>query len=476
MADYDLRFGPLAFVAAADQLSETLGETLEAVGSTLTATERRARGLKLNLPVRAARQEINRKTVGFRLRAQTRELIENARWRGSGFFFTFAADPDLDCWLVVGGGELAETNLGVTFGEWQLDLNDVYVVGRPSTHRPARRFEVGDRRTGLVARDTRGRLFSTDHAAIALPTHLLTLPGDVTAVRLARGRTPSEQLGDSLGGRRLWRKVAATGGDVASYLPASSVLSPLGLHPYADLEAAGAVRVWDTTTKSAPINVATYTAAGDANPAVYGWTRIYGAARAAPDRDLAIDNGVCRLIWLGPTSGGGLALETFDGVTSKYVREGRLAGAGDVAELTVVEVTSERAVLEFRGSAGRVFRVVLERGWYGPRVEAYNDDGGSARLEISQGAASAISAGTAANVDVLTSGGRAVRWAKGTDADARTTFLAGNGTFLNTAGVAYSRTGVVVAQLGSPRGPATDTELAGIGLADARSIPTLVKR
>jgi hypothetical protein len=478
---FDVRIGPLAFVCLADALDETLGEALEAVGAVLTPAEPRPRPLEIVLPVRGTGRELDPREAGYRLRRQLRQLLENPRILSSGLYFHWEADPELDGWLRFGGGKLADTEPGVTFGEWRLELTDCYRVGTPASSRRAMRLELGDRRTGLVALDTRGTLYSTDHAAQALPTQPLTIPGDVASILLAYNRPPaSTTAGPQRATRRLWRTVAAADGDVASYLPDESILTVRG-REYLDLEAAGAVRVWDT--EESTVNVADpsqWTTARDADPTIMGWERVYGpSSKRSPE--LAIDNGVCRLVWLGVTSGEGLALELYDDAAQRFVRIGRLAGATDVREVTIVELTLERVVVEWRG-AERAMRAILCRGWRGPRLEAYNDAiGGTARLEYVAQNAGAITATpqAVAWVEQLTSaaggtGPTSILWAKGTDADARATF-AGAGTFLAGPGVSYSHAGAVVAQLGDLANLAV-ANLAALAVADARAVPVLIAR
>lgn len=685
MADYDLRLGPLRFVAPSGPISLSLGDALEAIGGLVLRGERRARALKLPIIVRGADTAADPKAEGYRIRREVVELLENARATGAGLFLSFGPDPELDAWIRVGGGDLEENELGVTFGEWELELTDAYLAGRPSTHRPARRLELGDRRTGQVARDTRARLYSSDHAAVPLPTLPLVIPGDAELLRLTRGRTPTTADGPTRSGRRLFRRLSGVAGDTASYRPSAAVAAAGG-HPYADLGAPGSVRVWDVGASTVDVNAQAstsgWTAAGDADPTLYGWRRVYGPSRTLADRPLAIDNGLCRVIFLGLSSSQGVAVESFEvganTAPGQYRREARIAAASSTAvEVNVVELTTERAVVEFRYQNGRLLRVILQRGWYGPRVEAYNDDAGTARLEIcpvlgapvitqpaapnahvdlldvalvngirnphlgtnltdwlevggaltsflrvadggalprgfaaerigqpSAGGEASILVGTsaggtavAATEEVLariaarlitadagvtvrpfvrwyTAGGafngdtfgattdassltakfltmratapagsafatvgaqwqgldvgqvrtlrawaaltirnppptdpgyfdgatpgaalgnpftqwtgaadasqsqlvERIRWVKGTDADARTTFLAGNGQYLNGAGVSYSRTGVVVAQLHVPGTTETVAEIASVAIVDARSIQALVRR
>lgn len=478
---FDVRLGPLAFVCPLDSIDEQLGEALEAVGAVLTPSEPRPRPRPLQLPIRGTGRELDPRETGYRLRRQVRQLLENPRMLSSGLYFHWEADPELDGWLRFGGGDVKDTDPGVTFGEWTLELTDCYFVGSPAGSRRGFRLELADRRTGLVPLDSRGLLYSTDHAAQALPTQPLVIPGDVAATLLTYNRPPAAfTIGPLRGIRRLWRTVTAADGDVASFLPDDGALPDEG-RQYLDLEDAGAVRVWDLDDSTVNVaDPANWTTGRDTDPTIMGWERVLGPMRKRAPA-IAVDNGVCRLVWLGATSGEGLALELWDDAAQHYTRLGRLAGATDVREVAIVELTLERAVIEWRG-AERAMRAILCRGWRGPRVEAYNDAaGGTARLEYVAQNAGAITATPQAVtwVEKLQSaaggsGPTSILWAKATDADARATF-AGAGTFLAGPGVSYSHAGAVVAQLGDFAN-LTVAELAALTVADARAVPVLIAR
>lgn len=466
---YDLRLGPLWFVCPIEPVQESIGDGLEVVGAAIAPAERRPRPLTLTLPVRAGRQDVDPTATGLRMRREVRALIDNARWRLGGLYLTFGADPDLEGWYLVGGADLDETNAGVTFGDFRLDLTDVYLVGRPGTHKPARRLDLGDRRTGTVRVDTRGFIYTTDAVGYALPARPLILPGD-TLLPLGAGlRTPSSiQGGPVYDGRRLWREVAAVDGEVVSYLPDDAVTG------YADLDDPGAVRVWNLAGGSVvyPPTIANYSAQRAADPTLDGWERVYGDV-IQPTTRLAVDNGACRVIWLGPGPGSGLALETRDPSTGAYRRIARALHGLNVREARVLEVTTERAVVEFRGGA-RAMRVVLQRGWYGPRIESYNDDGGAARIEI---AGTDFNAAVGAAqipswVDRINVGTDYLLGARQTSTDALDTtpqFIAA------PAAVCLSRTRALVWHL-DLNGQHTSTGLASLSIVDAQAIPTLVER
>lgn len=473
-AAYSLRLGPLSYPCPLDAIGESLGDGLEAVGAALVAAERRPRPFKLTLPVRGDVHEALQRDAGLRLRRQTRQLLENARWLSHGLAFSWRPDPDLEAWLLVGGGDLTETDPGVTFGDFTLELTDCFLVGRPGTHRAARRLELADRRTGLVPRTTRGLVLTTDYAAQALPTTPAILPGDVVSVVGAAGTPASASSGPVVSGRRLYRGYSAVDGEVLSYLPDELVI-PSPLAAALELEAPGGVRAWNQSG-----HVLTDPAAGtplsDRTPELYGWERLYGAAlERAPA--LALDNGLCRLLWLGNGPDQGLALEAFDATAGRYVRHARALHAANVREAFIVELTADRAVLEWRAIDGAAMRAVLQRGWYGPRLESYRP-GGTAALDVAMlgtGQTSAASASPAwVRVATAVTGMRLA----GAQSHAAATWTVGAapGAALNAPVGRWSATDALAVQAAVGSAGPTDTELASLSLADAQAVPVLLAR
>lgn len=468
---YDLRIGPLLLQCPLDQVAEQLGDGLSQVGAALTPAERRPRPLNLKLPVRGYFREIDPVAVGRQQRRQVRQLLNNARWTSQGLYWTWDVDSDLDGWLLTGGGELAESDPGITFAEFELTLNDTFLVAKPGTHRMARRLDLADRRGGAVPRDTRGLIYSTDFNAVALPTEPLQIPGDVLSITGSQNKAPASTSAGAAGpsSRFLWRNVAASPGEVVSYMP-DLVLLPSRRRAPLDLDNLGAVRVWDMNTQAAP-DPATYTGERDRDPdAYYDWERVLGDPLLADTR-LAMDNGWSRVIWLGSQPSQGLAIEYWDATLGCMRRQGRVLASNNVLENTVVEVTPERAVLEFR-AGDKALRCILQRGWTGPRLEAYNDSGGTARIEYAPTAGTpTLGSTTPTWVDTITAGGRVDLWARGTAADVRGTTM----TVLDTPGVVWTRTRAVVGQFSHPGGD-NAALVAGRSLCDHQAVPTLVAR
>jgi hypothetical protein len=481
--DYDIRLGPLAFTWPSDTVTETLGDALEAVGAALTPAERRPRPLKLALRVEG-RNELDNKAAGYRLRRQVRQMLENPHWRQQGLYFWWRADPEMSGWILLGGGELEETDPGVSFGIWALSLESPYLVGRPATHRMGRRLDLADRRTGLVALDTRGTLYSTDFSAEDIPAKPLILPGDIASLVKSANRgigAGTVTASAVRAGRKLWQSIPAIDGDVISYVPDVAVLTD-ELEAPVLLDEPGAVRVWDLSAATTlPPTQATYSTAGDADPTLYGWERVYGSALRRSTAPLAIDNGLVRVLWESVNKG--LAFEWYDTAYAggaRFRREGYLTQlpiggpTTTTGEASVVELTPERAVLEFRlsDSPGAV-RVILQRGWNHARLEVYAPTGLTAQLVYDSAVGTiAVADGAPTSVKTITAAGRIVYVGKGT-VDTVNGAVGAGFAGANTR-VTFSRTSTLVAQVGSPASSAAD--VASWGRVDARSVPVLLRR
>lgn len=473
---YDLHVGPLAFVSPLEEVGETVGDALETVGAALTAAERRPRPIKLKLPVRGDRHvEADVSVAGQRMRRQVRQLLENPLWRMQGLYLWWRVDPEIDGWVLIGGGDLTEADPGVAFGEFTLELSDLYVVGRPGTHRVGRRLDLADRRTAVVPRDTRGTLYAPDFSDHALPAAPLYLPGDVANAVSSGGAGVALTSGPLRYGRRLWRAASAIDGEVVSYLADPAVFGGDVRDAYLTLDEVGSVRVYDVSRDPLyPRAVGDYDELGDGAPDAagigYGWERVFGDV-LDPSAPLAIDNGVVRVVWLGAGPEAGLAFEWWDDGLGHYRREGRILHAAGARELRAVEVTPERAVVEIR-AGDAALRVIVQRGWHGCRLESYADDGGTARIEYAPtGGAPVVADADPVWTQTITADGRAIVWAQGAADEVHDDVIAAIGG----PGVSYRRDRTIVAQISSPAGPTSD-EVAALSLVDAQSIPVLVGR
>ncbi|MBF6618838.1 MAG: hypothetical protein ITG02_01225 [Patulibacter sp.] len=378
---YPVRFGPLRFASLVGPETESLGDKLEAVGSALVPGERGATSRPLTLPVRGSLREVDDRAAGLRLRRQVRALLGNRTWLSGGLYLETGADPESRCWLAVGSGELAGNGRGITFADWRLEL-EAYRVGSPAEVCRGRRIVIADRAQPGVASDTRRTLYTTDRAGWDIDdAPRAYLPGSISTVRQLN-EPWTHYAGPSVDGRPLWTEGAedATAGGVSWSPDRSALPSPVEREPR--VEEHGEVRAWWMPT---PWSDVVPTAVGDRDPTVYGWERLLGAAHD-PGIRVAIDNGWCRLVWIGTGYNDGVQLERWDDADGgRYVPVIRLELGADPtghSDMQVIELTPERAVIA-RYVGGAEYRMILQRGWPGPRIEAYpRGTGIAARLAV----------------------------------------------------------------------------------------------
>lgn len=184
--------GPLALPTLKGDVTETMGDQLETIGAGVVPGERRPRPLTLRIPVHGEVIDTDRWNAGLRLRRQLRALLENSAARLQGLYLNWSVDPELNCWLLIGGGDLKYATGGITFADFEVELTDCYRVANRRTHRDARRVITIDRRLVTTPRDQLGTLFSTDFAAATdLNRHFCPVEAtDLVRVAL-RSRAPS---------------------------------------------------------------------------------------------------------------------------------------------------------------------------------------------------------------------------------------------------------------------------------------------
>lgn len=406
---YPVRLGPLRFATTIGPETETLGEKLEAVGSTLVPGDRAAKSFSLTLPVRGSVRETDDRQAGLRLRRQVRALLGNSAWLSGGTYFEIGWDPGSRCWLAVGGGDLTSNRRGFTFGDWRLSL-DAYQVGTPATVRRGRKIVIADRAQPGIASDTRRTLYTTDLASWATTGPKAFLPRDILNP-IQSNRTPwAASDGGVIDGRATWYE----GVDEATPSGISWVPDPVRQPEPAEREARvderGEVRLWWLPT---PYSSLTTTPAGDRDQTLYGWERVYGQLHdhTVP---VAADNGWCRAVWLGPGGSAGLQLErwsTADG--GRYIPVIRMLHRSDsVTEVRVVELTPERVVLSWIAQWTEM-RMILQRGWPGPRVEAYPQSrGGTGIWTVLTGPGTVTQTTVETGVDLVTTSGGAALLAR----------------------------------------------------------------
>jgi hypothetical protein len=471
---YAVRLGPLSFTTLTGALTEQLGEKLTAVGSTVVRGEATPRPFPISLPILGDASDTDPYATGLRLRRQLRQLLENPGWQGeAGLPFAWEIDPDLNCWLMVGGGDVTDPDgVGITFGEWKLELTDCYIAGRPGTHRIGRRADIRDRRTGVQDRAF-DRIFTTDFAASALATYPSSIPGDVEDMYgvVAQG-IPANVAGPSAGTpvRTLYRNVTLIDGDVVTFEPDRNLPSP----QHVVLEDPGQLRLWDIGGKVTDTPVPLIpggsgdtgqTKAGDLTPdTVYGWERVLGDNLRA-NRALAVDNGVCRLRWAGSSSNRGLWIEAWDAVAG-YVPIATVAPE-DAVWMTPIEVTPERVVIEY-GQQARRIRAILQRGWTGPRLEQVRP-GNNAEFTMHLFTGAAAATETPTFVTALKNGATVMLRAAASHTAVTATVLSGST-------VRWSTTTAMALQVSCGAWMLTAAEVAGLSLEDCQTVPILVPR
>lgn len=348
--------GPLALPTLMGELKETLGDQLETVGAGVVPGERRPRPFALSIPIHGdVADGAARFAMGNRLRRQVRALMENSQARLEGLYLAFSPDPELNGWLLIGGGELAYASGGIALADYKLELTDCYRVANLRTHRPARRLVALDRRLATTPRDYLGTLYSTDFAAYtAVARHYLPVGAtDPTAGSTRRPLFPGTLV---TADGSLSFVDGLTDGDIIDFAQGE-----------ADMPRAG-VRVLDRQGSTVESN----------------WEQVYG-----PDQPLTaggiptVENAVCRCV-VAPSTGY-VDVQSWTG--SAWSTDATVRPATNIAiqGARVLEWTPERAVLLIGGVAGvrvQMF-VTLERGWTGPRVECYADqDEGAATAEL----------------------------------------------------------------------------------------------
>lgn len=363
MTVLQLRLGPLQLTTLPGELKETLGDQVEVVGGAVTAGERRARAFQVTIPIRGDATDTDRYLVGERMRRQVRALIANTQARLQGLYLEFSADPELNGWLLVGGGDLSYGPGGITLADFRLELTDCYQIASMRTHRPARRLIAVDRRLSTTPRDTLGTLYSTKFAgSTAVAAHVLPVAITDATVRSTgaplAGSTRASADGD------LTLTTGLLHGDVIDFEQAET-----------DQNLAH-VQILDRQ--------------GETDETL--WEQVFGADQPLTAGDVPVlSNKVCRVV--------------FDVAASSLNIESWIAGAWGLAAtvtypaLSAIRAglmgwTPERGVLLITGVQATSTRVqliiTLQRGWTGPRIESYT--AGSADAELSVFVASSGSA------------------------------------------------------------------------------------
>jgi hypothetical protein len=410
--------------------------------------------------------------------------MDNTAWRMQGIPLRWDLDPELNCWLLIGGGDLTDQpGRGITFGEWVLELTDCYIAGRDGTHRPGRRFDLVDMRLPTVARTTFGAPFSGDYSNTARFAHGLQLPGDSfdiysgSAITFTTGPHPPD----------LARPVSYQSttppqdGVVATFATTSQQHE----QPQPGL---GDIRVFstgedDVSDQGSYVFPVPQTAGGDLEPETsYGWERILGPVTNTT-RGLAVDNGIIRVRWVGWQTQWTLrwTVEIWRGTTPGPYGDGYRplfefeSTAAPNSYALPVEITPERTVIEWGPRIHRC-RFILQRGWAGPRVEIDKPgDGVAAQLLLK------TSGFYLQPPDIQDSTPSWVKRFPVVNPD-REVFAAPSDTTVTViqeqqSGFMSPGPFAVQFALSEQHGPGlSSTDLAALSLDDSRSIPVLVAR
>jgi hypothetical protein len=369
--------GPIVLPTLKGDVSETVGDQLEAVGAGVVAGERRPRALALTFPVRGDYLDTNRFTAGLRLRRQVRALLENAPARLQGLYLNWTVDPELNGWLLVGGGDLKHGQGGITFADFELELSDCYRVANIRTHRPARRIIALDRRLMTTPRDTLGTIYSPAFASSTSAVRHY-LPVGVTDVVAGSTRLPVAGTALSSADGNLTVVDGLAHGDIVSFEQGESDMNR------------GAVRILDRRGSVVETD----------------WEQVYGPDQPLTAADIPVmENALCRLVFTAATASFDLQ-SWISGAWSTDATVQTISGLSAI-RASVMAWTAERAVLLITGVTGSTraqILVTLQRGWSGPRVECYTDGpvapsigvyaktAGDATLQRSSGTVSIVSA------------------------------------------------------------------------------------
>lgn len=367
---YDtVALGRLLLGSVHQDITETLGATLEAVGAGVVAGEGRPKAFNLSLPIygNPGSTSPTPQAIGQRLRRQFRSMLQNADLRGDGLWFQTTWDTELNSWLLVGGGDLNYDEGGVTLADFEASLTDCFQIGKPDTHRAARRAYLKTRKVGGTAAflDTLERWpvsaggFSgmTPKAITVLPVSVSDVTGYGGAAVTTISRTTAQGNLSLVADR--------THGEVLSFEQA-----------IADRQK-GDVVIYDRRGQAGGTDPAV-------DPQTLGWEEVFG-----PDYPLSadvpvLDNGIVRVQYVAAQKA--FMLERYSG--SAWVEDGRVSAwtsptsttlgrLDTLVKASVVAYTWDYALLRVTmcKSGDALDRadiyISLRRGWQGPRFEIY---------------------------------------------------------------------------------------------------------
>lgn len=472
-----LTLGPLALPTLLGDLKEAVGDQLEAVGAGVVPGERRPRPFPLTIPIHGDHADgASRFIVGNRMRRQVRALMENSRARLEGLYLAFTPDSELNGWMLIGGGELAYGQAGVSLADYKLELSDCYRVASWRTHRAARRIVSLDRRLSTTPRDILGTLYSTEFSSYNANQRFYFPPG-VTDPTIGATRLPVVLTALATADGSLSYTTFLVNDDIVDYEQGESDMHRAGVEIH-DRQGAGAVEA--------------------------SWEQIYGPDQPLTAADVPVmENALVRVLW--DAANVRWDVQAWSG--SAWVTDATVVPIAGLLNLkaSVLEWTPERGVIVLSATVGtpttsrvQIF-VTLQRGWTGPRFECYTystTGAGTATLSIYAKSTgnSTFQKSTGGAVAITTGGALGTftglePWGlllgPGTDLGVHIAVLQQaitltGATLSSREGVTFASTsGYVSMWLGiGPRATAAgDAANHGLyGLTDARQVPELVAR
>lgn len=359
---YDLTLGALSFLTLNNTITETFGNVLTNVGSGTVPAEREPyRYENLTVPVYGHYEEADPYAKGQQLRLEARSMFRNRQLCTDGFYMDFAKDPDLSAWIAVGNASLQYLEGGVSLADYQLNLGQVHLISTPA-----------------VGQD--GVFVNTQDLG------LNTTANDI----LRTSYDPLSQVGFGLGNEGAPRTYLGVGvGDIKGKVGGI----PLTIGSYSGINGTGyyvdqaphgsslAFEISPTDRRGADVLVVdrqgitspTYTLAGDRNPNLYGWIKIFGPDFPYTSGDVPVlQNDRSRIMYL---SGSQFQIQTSTGAA--FANDGTLnLGMDSVVSVALLEWRPFRAVVRVNmvgsgGSVRAVAFITLQRGWAGPQVEVY---------------------------------------------------------------------------------------------------------
>ena len=363
---YDLTLGALSFITLNNTITETFGNVLTNVGSGTVPAEREPyRYENLTVPCYGSYLEADPYAKGLQLRLEARSMFRNRQLLTDGFYMDFAKDPEFSAWIAVGQASLQYLEGGSSLADFQLNLGQVHLIATPAIGQDGLFVFTQD----LGLETTPNDILRTDYTGLSQGSFLL---GDEGAPRVYLGVGVGDVHGKVQGATINVQSYAGLNGtgyyvdDLAHGDSLAFEISPTDRR-------GGDVLILDRRGITSP----TFNLAGDQNPNLYGWHKVFGPDYPHTAGDVpAIQNDRTRLMYL---SGSQFRVQTSTG--SAFANDGILdLGFDSVTSVSVVEWRPYRGVIRVNAShaGGRsAIFLILQRGWRGPRAEVYtrNDDG-----------------------------------------------------------------------------------------------------